>query len=292
MDYLKIEYFIQVAKMESISKAADILRISQSSLSQTIRRLENELGTQLFDRKGRRIYLNENGKRFLTHASNSLDELNKAKSVASRNDDIEVKGHIEISIFAPISFIMDCLSAYAKKFRLVNFTINSVIGQGDLPSTQSSDFYISYDIAESQGYANRVVLAKSNRYWVLPESARAAKSLTIKEIALLDFVSVTPTQSETENGFQYLASSGSYPNIRFKTNDASIKRAILENGLAAGHTNEYINKELKQTGNFFIESNLREMSGVDVIMLHWPEGRTLGVAARSFLEHVRNWYNV
>lgn len=65
MDLLQIKYFKIVAQTQNISQAAKILYISQSSLSQTIQHLEKELGYPLFDRIGRHIYLNVNGKIFL-----------------------------------------------------------------------------------------------------------------------------------------------------------------------------------------------------------------------------------
>lgn len=65
MDDLKIKYFKTVAHTLNISQAAKSLYISQSSLSQTISHLEKELGYQLFERNGRRISLNENGRIFL-----------------------------------------------------------------------------------------------------------------------------------------------------------------------------------------------------------------------------------
>ena len=64
MDTKLLEYFIHVAACENISQAAIDLYISQPSLSAAIRRLEKELGKPLFDRVGKRLRLNEQGKRF------------------------------------------------------------------------------------------------------------------------------------------------------------------------------------------------------------------------------------
>ena len=65
MEQLPLKYFEIVAKTLNISKAAEQLFISQSSLSQTIKRLETEVGYPLFDRNGKHITLNENGIIFL-----------------------------------------------------------------------------------------------------------------------------------------------------------------------------------------------------------------------------------
>lgn len=75
MDLLQLQYFIAIAETQHITKAANILRVSQPSLSNTLSRIETELGTKLFDRQGRNIVLNNNGKVVLKHAKNIFREL-------------------------------------------------------------------------------------------------------------------------------------------------------------------------------------------------------------------------
>lgn len=67
MDLLQLRYFLMVARMEHITKAANALHMTQPSLSKAISRLEKEVGAPLFDRHGRQIRLNENGRIFLKH---------------------------------------------------------------------------------------------------------------------------------------------------------------------------------------------------------------------------------
>ena len=61
MELLQFRYFLTAAKYQHITKAAEELNIAQPALSQAIKRLEDELGTQLFDRKHNRIILNAYG---------------------------------------------------------------------------------------------------------------------------------------------------------------------------------------------------------------------------------------
>ena len=87
MDISALKYFIVVAQTEHISRAAEMLHITQPSLSTSIRRLEADVGYSLFDRNGRGIQLNEYGKIYLkavlqadaamTRALAEMDELRK-----------------------------------------------------------------------------------------------------------------------------------------------------------------------------------------------------------------------
>jgi len=65
MKLLQLYYFRALAEKEHLYRTATELYISPSALSTTISRLEKELGVQLFDRVGRNIRLNDNGKKIL-----------------------------------------------------------------------------------------------------------------------------------------------------------------------------------------------------------------------------------
>ncbi|MCY8819109.1 LysR family transcriptional regulator, partial [Bacillus atrophaeus] len=79
MELLQLKYFQTVAFTEHVSKAAKLLNIAQPSLSLTIRRLEDELGTKLFERKGRNIQLSSSGKILLKHVNRIFTEIENAQ---------------------------------------------------------------------------------------------------------------------------------------------------------------------------------------------------------------------
>ena len=88
MNFLQLRYFLIVAEEEHITRAAEKLHIAQPSLSTSVRRLEKELGVPLFDRQGRNIVLNANGRKLQKHAQyifNRLDRLHAELEEASDN---------------------------------------------------------------------------------------------------------------------------------------------------------------------------------------------------------------
>lgn len=68
MDIDRVRYFCVFAKTGSITKASEVLRISQPALSKAIKLLELETGLQLTEREGRGLILTETGTRFLLTA--------------------------------------------------------------------------------------------------------------------------------------------------------------------------------------------------------------------------------
>lgn len=75
MNLNQLKYFSILAKVQHYTKAANTLSISQPSLSNSISSLEEELGTKLFEKKGRNIFLTKYGKVFLKYVDNALDIL-------------------------------------------------------------------------------------------------------------------------------------------------------------------------------------------------------------------------
>ena len=76
--------FIEVAKQQSFSKAAEILFLTQPAISKRITALETELGTALFNRINRKVTLTEAGRALLPRAQNLRYELEDIRRIASQ----------------------------------------------------------------------------------------------------------------------------------------------------------------------------------------------------------------
>jgi DNA-binding transcriptional LysR family regulator len=78
MELRQLEYFMAVCKELHFTRAAEKLNISQPTLSEQIKRLEDEVGIPLFDRIGKRIALTEAGKILLNHSRSVFFEIEQA----------------------------------------------------------------------------------------------------------------------------------------------------------------------------------------------------------------------
>ncbi len=84
MQINQINAFLVVAELESFSRAAERLHITQPAVSKRIRQLENNIRVELFDRIGKRSILTPNGKAFKPHAERILQELRSYRSSLSQ----------------------------------------------------------------------------------------------------------------------------------------------------------------------------------------------------------------
>ncbi|KAA9159332.1 LysR family transcriptional regulator [Amycolatopsis acidicola] len=104
MEIRWLEAFVAVAEELHFGRAAARLRLAQSPLSQTIRKLEKELGTTLFDRSTRSVALTPAGHAFLPHAHRVFEELELARQ-ATRATDGVVYGTVSIGFSGALNHL-------------------------------------------------------------------------------------------------------------------------------------------------------------------------------------------
>lgn len=136
MNLLQLRYFLKVASLESITKAANECMIPQPAMSKMIAKLESELGVKLFDRNKNILYLNDKGREFKIHVENILSELDYAVE-ALRNDDSIYRGTIRILANENQRFIQGCVAEFSKANPAVNFHVSH-----DFRSQEITDYDI------------------------------------------------------------------------------------------------------------------------------------------------------
>ena len=95
--------------------------IPQSAMSITIKRLEDELGTCLFERSGNKVYLNDKGKKFYIHAKACIEEFHCAQKVVINNE--KPTGEIRLLVQEERRTVANAITEFHKKYPLVRFTV-------------------------------------------------------------------------------------------------------------------------------------------------------------------------
>ena len=80
MDITQLENFKIIAETQSLTKAAEVLHTSQPAMSAMLKKFEEELNVELFDRSSNRIYLNKLGEIALVHVNNILRNVEQMKT--------------------------------------------------------------------------------------------------------------------------------------------------------------------------------------------------------------------
>lgn len=122
MDLLSLRYFQTVAKLENMTRAAEILQISQPAISKMIKNLEGELNVKLFDRTGKYIRLNEYGKRFLVKVDLALQTLEEGKTELLDLSE-RPTGTVVIFIQAGSYLLPDMITLFRQKYPEAQFKL-------------------------------------------------------------------------------------------------------------------------------------------------------------------------
>ncbi|WP_417624939.1 LysR family transcriptional regulator [Paremcibacter congregatus] len=114
IELYQLKYFLAVVETGSFTKAAERVYVTQPTLSAGIKKLESGLGTILFDRSGKRVFLTENGTRFVERAKAVLHQLNLAES-AMRSEDTPKLLRLGLLMTIPSHTIQQILQPFQRQ---------------------------------------------------------------------------------------------------------------------------------------------------------------------------------
>lgn len=162
-DLRRLRYFVTVAGLGSVTRAAEVLHIAQPALSQHIRALETDLGVKLLDRGPRGVALTEAGRRLQSEARDLLAGV-KGLLERVRDDAREPEGEVVIGVSQTVGSLVvaPLLEAAARKLPRVRIQVREMLS-GLIPELVRSgalDFALSYDTPGGNGVDAITVLSE------------------------------------------------------------------------------------------------------------------------------------
>lgn len=124
MELRVLRYFLTVAREESITKASEVLHITQPTLSRQLAQMEEEIGVKLFDRGTRRIRLTNEGILLRRRAEEILQLVDKTeKELAEQEEQIEGRISIGCGEIASVQLLSELIQNFHQKYPIVTFDI-------------------------------------------------------------------------------------------------------------------------------------------------------------------------
>ncbi|MEW4369623.1 LysR family transcriptional regulator [Paenibacillus kandeliae] len=134
MNIENMEAFVYIHHYGSFNKAAEILFLSQPSVTARIQSLERELGCKLFERLGRQIVLTEEGRRFLPYAQQVLQVLQKGRqriqTVKTTPEELTIGCTISVSNYVIPELLPQLKQQYPQtNFKLITATTDQLVSR-------------------------------------------------------------------------------------------------------------------------------------------------------------------
>src|SRR6266704_5586034 len=287
MEIHQLRYFCAVAEAGSFSRAAEQSHISQPSLSQQILKLEDELGTRLFDRLGRSVRLTELGKTFLPRARAVLRELE-----AARGDVVEGKefigGPIIVGVIPTVApyFLPPRLTTFSPKFPQVRLTIVEEITPVLLDRLRSGTIDVAILALPTRGHEfDAIPLLTERLFAALPKKHKLTSrhSLSLKDLRAEPFLLLRDGHCFRDTAIAACDRARLNPQIIFESGQFSSILSMVGAGMGVSIVPEMA-IEKKSPCRYIRIADDQAIRTIGAILLR---GRSLTRAHRAFLSHLR-----
>ncbi len=225
MEILQLRYFCRAAETENFSAVAAEFNVPPSNISQSIKRLESELGKPLFIRSSNRARLNETGREFYKLIKESLSLINSAKALVSGTGD-----EIKISIRTNRRIVMQTI----EKFRLEYPDVSIVTKHGSHDNNDDFDLIVSAENMENLGFESTPILKEGLLLAVTKGSKLDKKSSPTKEeLSGESFITMNEGTSVHSLTLRLGEKLGFVPHITLMSDDPFYIRRCCELGLGS-----------------------------------------------------------
>lgn len=289
MELRHLRYFLTVGRFLNFTKAAEVLHISQPPLSRQIQELEEEIGTPLFLREGKKIQLTEAGAYFLQESEKILDGISAvcgtARMIGRRSKSLNV-GCVSFFLSSSLAMFLETARKEAPGMKLEILVMSTEAQERALLSgTIEVGFVRSWISRERLVF---LPVASESLAVVMPSSGREPETPEdcMHALEKRPFIALSRSAAEGLAGKinDACASYGVVPEVALECNDAF---SIMS--LVAAGTGWSILPSL--------ELQSAQVEGIHAVRL--PHKLVIGLAyradvaseeTRKFVELVRNYY--
>jgi LysR family transcriptional regulator, cyn operon transcriptional activator len=297
MTLRSIQYLIAIAEYHSFTRAAEVLYVSQPSLSQQIKLLEESLNVQLLDRSGRNVRLTDAGEVYLRHARRALRELDAGKRAIHDLQDLS-RGTLRVAM-TPITDYLTRPLLEGFNARYPRITVNilemaqnqieaALIGDnGDdidvgivFTDTFSSEAR-SNEIEKHLLFVEKLNLAVGDAHpYAGQQAPLSVQALEQESLALL-----SENFALRRHVDSYFHEHGIAPHIAFETNSVSVIVDIIRHGRLATVLPNTIAREQHGVNAVSLQPELPHHT----ITLVRRKGAYKSAACRAFAELAAEW---
>lgn len=284
MEITQIRYFLEVADSEHITQSAKKLHIAQPALTQAIHRLENELGIELFESKGRNIVLTEYGKLLKEQLKPVIEKIDSIPTTIQKlaNENYET---IHLSVLAASTLITDAVIEYQASHSNINFKLiqNTNDEVSDIEIT-TSIFYNSSNKENSNKY-----VCPEEIYIAVPNNEKYANtsSISLNNLADEDFISLMGSKQFRYICDKFCRQANINPHIVFESDSPTAVKNMIGANLGIGFWPEFTWGELDSEHIKLLEITNPECSRDIIITCNTYKNKNVS----EFYEFLKEYIN-
>jgi DNA-binding transcriptional LysR family regulator len=240
MELQQMRYVVAVAETANFTRAAERCHVVQSALSHQVKRLEDELGVQLFARTSRRVRVTPAGEAFLPAARQCLEAAERAASEAAATVGM-IRGRLNVGVIPTVAAVdvPAALSELRRRHPQVRVGLRTGASDDLVADVVAGDLDVAFlglpGTTKPAGVQSHE-LARERLVAVLaPDHPRAGrKRLRLAELAdepSVDFPYGSAGRAQTDQAF---AQAGLARDVVFEVTDVALMAGLVRSGLAIG----------------------------------------------------------
>lgn len=230
MELLQLKYFLAVAESEHMTNTAKQLHIAQPALTQSIHRLEQELGVSLFERAGRGIRLSPAGayvRDRVKPAMETLEDVARDVQLFQQGE----QGVVRVGVHAASGVAIDGIAAYSELNPHVSFDVTQdererhrdVIVTTITPRGSST----VENAVEKTPFSERIGI-------VVPASSALGDTASLADFASERFIALAGSRRFREVCDTFCARRAFTPHIAFESDNPLVVKKMIGLGLGVG----------------------------------------------------------
>jgi DNA-binding transcriptional LysR family regulator len=287
MELLQLKYFQALAQSEHVTETADRLHVTQSSLSKTIQRLEQDVGAPLFDRIGRGLRLNGLGRIFLERTRRALLELEEGKREIAGLISPET-GSVSLAV-TTASALPGLLQRFKRERPAARFHVR-MVGDDELRGILeqgSADFCFTSEPMELPEVEHEVLLADPVVLAVPRNHPLAVRTaVTFAELRDEEFIGLRSGFRKRDEIDAVCRRQGFVPRYVYEGDEPARINSLVEAGLGVA----FVPGTSRTKGDGVRYLSLEQPVVTKELLLLWNRGRYHSPAARQFREFVRVYF--
>lgn len=228
MELLQLRYFFDAARSQNFTKTAQKYYVPTSSVSQSIKRLEKELGVSLFERGANKVVLSEYGRILYEGVSAAFGALDGAISKIDESRG-EVCGEIRLCASTNRRIVTCAIESFSREYPSVRFVLN----YGQSPE-DDCDIFVTDEMLGDDRYERRELVKEKIMLAVGRESPiLKRKNLCIADFSSASFISMPKGSSLYRYTNEICRAAGFEPNISICCDDPYYIRRYVDMGIGA-----------------------------------------------------------
>lgn len=304
MNIRSFEYFITIAEKTTLSAAADALFVSQPALSQQIKKIEAEVGTQLFARKGHAMVLTPAGETFLVCARRIVQFYEAMQNeIRMLNDQEKDTVHMGISPFYSQYYLPNLIPEFLKEHPQISIDIVEDISvnleerllKGDLDFC-ALPLYPKNELLEYETIFHEEILLAVPRDHPInsayPDDALERGKFPSIDLALVKneyFIMLKKVQKFSSISMRLCEEEGFIPKIICETMNWETAHAMIAAGLGVGFVPKLLTGSVKDPERCPCYYQLASPVYRDYALVRRP-GAVLSDAAQTLQNSLRTFF--